>query len=484
MSDPTTDIKRSGVPILDDAFVVKVSPDGMRAILKAKAKDAPLPSAVALKEILTAIGITVGILDKPEPAGADSSFVVARGIPPIPGENAKIRFHVTPSVVRVPKMKEAGSDEVDYRELGGIVNVRQDQLLLEKVPLTAGTPGKTVLGEEAPARPGHDVKIKLGPGVREEEATANVYAMVNGKFIMADDKASVSAEHVIGGDVDLSTGNISFVGSSLVINGTVLPGFKVRCMGDVFVAKGVNDAEIVAGGMVTVLGGMVGEHAAVTSGGDIIIDFCENGPRLSTSGSVIFKDAAIQATVSAGGNVRATDGKGLIVGGTYVLGGSLWAKELGSDAEVITEIVVGLPPALEKKKQKLAEDQEVWPARMSETLKNISTLNKLKKESGGKLPPDKQLLLEKCNAFLPRVTEKVNSLTELEEEIKAEIERAADECVYVGGRLYPGVQITIGGARRVISQLDEGVVVRLGKKNREIVVMKMTEEERTAYVPL
>ncbi len=471
------------MPVGDGTFALKISPDGLSALLVAQDKGpaAVPPAGDELAALLRDAGVVHGVLTSPKRRGA-TEWLVAQGTPPRHGDNARIRFFVKPSVVRAPKLKgPSKSGRVDYRDLGGVVNVREGQLLFEKVPPTPGEPGTTVLGKPIAPKPGKDAKVKLGPGVRQEEGGNRYHATCYGRFVMADEKASVFDEYVVNGDVDLSTGNISFAGKSLVINGAVLPGFKIRCRGDVSVAKGVNGAAILAGGTVTVVGGVVGEGARITAIGDIVVDFCENGPLLSTKGSVIVKDALVQTKVQAGGDVRVLDGKGLVVGGSCVLGGSLWARELGSDAGVATEITVGLAPSLARRKQELARAQEIWPARMSEALKNITGLEKMKKDAGGTLPPDKERLLQKYKAFLPKVSDKVNELTRLEEEIAAEIDRAATQAVFVAGTLYHGVRITIGKATRVISAEEKGVAVRLHPRNLEIVTVKLTQEEMAVF---
>lgn len=475
------ELKKSGAVICEEAFTVKVSRDGMEAFLIPMKEGAVLPASDILKRELEGLGISKGIL--PQPArDQDKGFIVARGKSAVNGENAKVRMHVKPSVVHPHQVKEPGKgDKVDYRELGGIVNVKPDQLLLEKIPLTEGTPGFNVFGEEVKPKPGRDLKLKLGGNVRFEEEENKLYATIHGKFIMDDQKATVHAEHTISEDVDLSTGNVTFGGRNLVIQGAVLPGFKVRCRGEVSIGKGVNNAEILAGGNISILGGAIGENAHITSMGDVTVDFVENGPKIKATACLVLKDAAIQADVEIGGSLKAIEGKGLVVGGKYVVGGSVLVKELGSEGEVITEMTVGIKPALEQKKEKLVRDQAVWPERMSETLKNINGLTKLKKDSGGKLDPDKQELLDKYNAFLPKVMEKVNQLTELEEQINAEIAESANECVYVYGKLFPGVKIRIGNAVRVVNNLEERVAIRLNPKNLQITIQPMTAQELTMF---
>lgn len=480
-------LKNDGAKVFSGAYLLKVSADGLEAVLTPQEASALPPDPLLLRDELLNLGVVHGVKETPVPL-PERKFLVALGTPPVQGENARVRFYAKPSVEKTPKMMDEGgrvvaerSSRVDFREIGGLVNVKAEQLLLEKLPPGEGQPGMDVFGEQIPAKPGRDVKLRLGSGVRLHEEDNKVCAEVNGKFVVVDDKASVLEEHTIGGDIDMSVGNVTFGGGRLEIFGAVLAGFKVRCRGDIFIGKGVNDAEILAGGSISIEGGVVGEGAMIRALADATIDFLENGPKVHVGGEMKVGDACIQAIVKVGGSMKAITGKGLLVGGECVVGGSLYVLELGSEAEVVTEVTVGVNPSIEQKKRILEQEQEVWPARMSETLKNVNTLNKMKKEEGKKFPPDKQELLNKYNAFLPRVMEKVNQLTSLEEEINAEIDKAANECIYVMGRLFPGVKVRIGNAVRVVATEEECVAIRLNRGNMQIIINAMTEDERRIF---
>ncbi|MDH5299260.1 MAG: FapA family protein, partial [Desulfobulbaceae bacterium] len=139
---------KSGAEVLDGAFLLKVSKDRLVAYLAPTDRDgnkADIGSygAAAIKAALLDNEINTGLLPTPQ-AREDGSFIVAKGTGPVQGENAKVKMHVKPAMVRSPKQKEPGKDTVDFRELGSIVNVNAGQLLLEKILLTNGTPGKDI----------------------------------------------------------------------------------------------------------------------------------------------------------------------------------------------------------------------------------------------------------------------------------------------------------------------------------------------------
>lgn len=469
---------KGGVEILGGTFILKVSKDKLKAVVLPKGEsEGGEVDMAGLRPELEGNGITFGLLPQPELLKS-GLFCVAKGQPAADGEDAKIKMHVKPCVVRAPKKKDSNKDEVDYRELGSIVNVTKDKLLLEKIPATEGKAGRDIFGEPIPPKTGKDRKLKGGAGVYLTEDEMKIFSKLDGKFVMADGKPSVFGEHMVTGDVDLSIGNIAFGGSNLIINGEVKAGFSVKCRGDISVAKGVNSASVMAGGNLLVRGGIVGQDARLRAKGDIDIDFLENGPAVDAGADFIVNDFIVQGKIKVGKKMTALNGKGAIIGGKYVIGGSMYVMELGSDAEIPTEISVGIVPSLQAQKQKLDEDLQLWSDRMNEIIKNISTLEKMQKEAGGKLPEERTELLKKYKGAMPKAMEMVNTLTEQTKAMEEELEQMVNECVYVYGKAFPGATIKIGSAVRMITAEEEQIVIHFDHTSRQIFVRKMTREER------
>ncbi|MBU0910110.1 MAG: FapA family protein [Proteobacteria bacterium] len=473
------DLSKKPVKICNDHFLLKLTKDKLKAVLQLVSEEdrfENVPFDELVKEV-QAQGVSFGFVAKLPPA-REGKTVIASGKPPVPGENAKVKPVVKPVIVSRAKSLKPGKDRVDFRELGNIVNVPKGQLLLKKIPATLGTPGKNVLGEAITCKPGKDVNIKCGPGVALSEDGLQVTALVDGKFVMGDGKPAVYEEHVITGNVDMAVGNIAFCGTKLEITGEVLPGFKIKCKGDVFIGKGVNNVQILAGGTVRISGGVVGQDAEIRAKGDIQLDFCENFGLIETRGSLRVENFVVQGRVKTGGNITVVGGKGTVIGGKYVIGGSMHVKELGSEAEVVTEVTVGLKPELEKKKRQVEAAKEYWPSRMNEILKNISALNDMKKAEGKDFGGEKANVLAELNKMMPEVMEKNNQLTEMQMQLDKELEQSSSEAIYVYGCLCPGVSVTIGKAVRVIDKQERQVVVELNKSTLQIHVRSMTAEEK------
>ncbi|MCK5436999.1 MAG: DUF342 domain-containing protein [Desulfobulbaceae bacterium] len=453
------DIKRGGVSVFDGNYTLKLSRDRLAAVLRPKEGES-LDWSVDMDKLRAEVieaGVEFGLLPQFIKRD-DGTYLVAQGTSPRNGHKATVKVHVKPSVVRTPKVAKPGRETVDYKELGSIVNVKTGQLLLEKIPPTSGTPGKDVLGTELPARPGKDFKLRVGKGTTISEDAMKIHSSLEGKFVTVDGKPCVFEEHTVSGDVDMSVGNLDFVGKKLNIRRSVLPGFKVRCVGNINIDNAINSALVIANGNMTV-GNIVGEDAVVKAKGDLCVGFIENVSAVETKGELVVKDYIIQTRVKVGGNLKALQGKGAIIGGKYVVGGSMYVKELGSEAEVVTEVSVGIDPELEEKRRKMLEEKEIWPQKMNEVIKNLSALKQMKKQSGGKLPPDKAKLVNNLNAVLPKIMEQVSRIEEMEKQFEEEKKQMINESIYVYGKLYPGVKVSIGGVSRIITDKEDTAII-------------------------
>ncbi|MDR9500231.1 MAG: FapA family protein [Desulfurivibrionaceae bacterium] len=464
--------------ICDNKYFLQLSKDKLHLLLALQeATDLEPADWPEVKAIALAAGVCHGFHEG-VPLLKEGKAVIATGTPARHGENAKVRPLVRPAVVQDKDEEQARNVRREFRELGNIVNVPEGQLLLEKIPATPGVPGRNVLGAEIAARDGKDVHMKCGPGVSLSEDGLRVTSTVKGKFVMEGGKPAVYEEHVVHSDVDLSVGNITFSGRQLVIKGHVLPGFRVKCMGSIDISEGVNNAEIIAGTDLKIRGGLIGDECSIRVWGDMDVDFCENTGPVESRGTISIADFVVQGNMKVEKDLKALSGKGALIGGRYVLGGSLYALELGSDAEVLTEIVVGLNPGLEQKKKKIEEAKGIWPPRLTEMLKDISALSAMKKKEGKGFSPQNELKLKKLNGLMPKVMEANNHLAELEEKLDAEIEKAATQSVYVYGRVHAGVQITIGKICRVLTSPEEGVIIAFVREKQAIHVRTMTPSER------
>ncbi len=229
---------------------------------------------------------------------------VAHGIEPQHGQDVhfELFFEQLTDQSRA-RVKAASADEdgrVDHFAVREIENTKRGQAIARRIPPTKGVPGKSIKGEEIPARDGTDTAISVGRGV--ETALGNqsiLVAAVDGQVKFENNVLEVLELYDIQGDVDLKTGSIDFVGA-VVIHGGVQPGFKVAAGEDVVVDGVVDDAEITAKGSVVVKGGILGQggKAKVTAGGDVSAKYIRNAT-INCKGKLTAQEGLLHCKVSA-----------------------------------------------------------------------------------------------------------------------------------------------------------------------------------------
>ncbi|HHW14753.1 MAG TPA: DUF342 domain-containing protein [Firmicutes bacterium] len=235
----------------------------VRASTVAELDPAP-PTTDQVLALLKKEGVTYGI-DYAAIAQAldhDGVTVIAKGDPPVPGEDARIEYYFSPDEYEIRRFSE--DEQVDHWARRELVTVEEGTVLARKTPPRAGTPGITVTGDVIPVPPVKDHTLQAGPGVEIVDDGLTAVAARSGRPFLKNNVLSVLPVHVVEGDADLKTGSITFSGH-VVIKGNVQPGIKVDAGGDVLIHGSAEQATIIAGGTVKVWGNLISSH--VRAGG-------------------------------------------------------------------------------------------------------------------------------------------------------------------------------------------------------------------------
>jgi len=198
------------------------------------------------------------------------SVQLAKGDPPVDGKNGYLTYHFERKSGAQMKADEFGN--VDFRDLGLIQNIEKDTIIADIFAETPGSPGRDIRGIELPQYPGKPAKITVGNGVALSEDGTHIKAAIQGNLRWNKDHFVVDKELVVG-DIDLSVGNIDFIGD-IIIKGNVCEGFVVRSGGNISIAGNVTSATIEADGNINAKLGFV--SSKVSAGGDITVSFGEN----------------------------------------------------------------------------------------------------------------------------------------------------------------------------------------------------------------
>lgn len=421
---------------------VKISSDHMSAELEVPARtgDGGQVTVEFLLDELRAAGVTHGVDESALSLAimqTGRAIVVARGEPPVPGQDGRVEWLVEPSSVQAPKERADGT--VDYYNLDLIRPVRAGQVIARRLPPTEGKAGVGVDGKPIPAKPGKDAILPHGQNL--QAAGDEVKAACDGHLARVNGVLSVQPVFEVPGDVDFSTGNIVFDGS-VRVRGSVQQGFTVRSGGDVDVAGTVSGATIEAGGHLRVGNGIQGSHrGAIRAGGNVVSKFIENAD-VRAGGDVMVNDGIMQSQISADGKVFVAGRPGRISGGHIRAGLEVTAAVIGAPHGTQTLVEVGVPPALhERRNQIRAELKRVLPE-----LEKATTAARMMKQLqvSGKATRLDPATLQRLGASLQALTEQRDQLEAELEQIERKLEESRSGRVTARERIFAGTILRFG----------------------------------------
>lgn len=341
----------------DGEVSIDISPDKMQASMTLSA--AWGGKAVDLPQILTQLkkhNVCMGLsklkiqallqqLQSLKP-GASCQGDIAQGKPAINGKNARLERKVSLARERLlqPQVQEDGS--VDMRNLGSLIMVKPNDLLMIRHPSTEGTPGYNINGEVLKQTLGKDLQLQAGTGTHlDPKDTNRLLASVAGQPV--ETRSGMNVDDVLQlKDVDISTGHINFKGS-ILISGDVHEGMKVESSGDITVMGFVDSACLEAQGDITVSKGIIGRQVKtneystnIHAQGQISAQFVQYS-HLQANGNVLVTKQLLHSHTKTAGNLTVSDPtgrRGDLVGGIAHAEKGICAVVIGATAGTKTEL--------------------------------------------------------------------------------------------------------------------------------------------------
>jgi hypothetical protein len=387
------------------------------------------------------------------------SVLLAKGDPPVDGKNGYLTYYFERKSGAQMKADEFGN--VDFRDLGLIQNIEKDTIIADIFPETQGTPGRDIRGIELPQYPGKPAKIAVGNGVALSEDGNHLMAAIQGNLRWNKDHFVVDKELVVG-DIDLSVGNIDFIGD-IIIKGNVNEGFVVRSGGNITIAGNVTGSTIEADGSITSKLGFV--SSKITAGGDIVVSFGENS-EITAEGS-IKAQSFVGCTVVCNGPLTVQGGKSVIVGGKYTCLSDIEANYIGSDSYVRTLIVLGNVAVLAEELQELKKSLQGYENQLNQLDMVVNTLQQQKKIAP--LTPERDEMLKRSIKAKFSHMGLIKETNERIADIEHEIENNNDLCVKVKRAAFPGVTVRINSAQLVVAQKTGACTIRMNEENDVVI---------------
>ncbi|TCL38574.1 hypothetical protein EV210_10346 [Anaerospora hongkongensis] len=409
--------------------------------------EAPLVTRAQLLDKLAAAGVVFGIDEEALTALTETrcaaNVIVARAVPARSGENAYLKFYVDPDSQGRPEELEDG--RVDFKEINSFLCVEEGQLLVEKIPATAGIEGIDVYGKPLPAKPGKDKPMPVGKNVIVVDDW-RLYAAINGHLhIFLDKRINVLPVIVIDGDVDYNTGNIEFKGSVLV-RGSIQSGFSVKAGGNVEVCDSICGGTVEAASIVVHKGIQGMNRGIVKARERIVANFIENAAVYADE-EIVVSDAVMNSTLFAGSRIIVEGKRGLIRGGRISAGEVILAVTVGNKSGIVTELEVAANPFLKEEllslREKIKKDELLY----DELKLALTYLGSLDIQQ---LPAAKQEMHKKNETQFKAVIERMESMRQRITNIEMVLGSLKPGRIKASGTIYPGTKMAIGSAVKTL----------------------------------
>lgn len=373
-----------------------------------------------------------------------TDIVIAKGLAPRQGTDAKIEYYFETDIKAKPTLMEDG--RVDFFNLNAINHCCKGDLLARLIPEDPGESGISVYGEKIKPR---DVKkgvLRFGRNIALSEDKLEITAETDGHVALVEDKVFVSNVFEVE-NVDNATGNIEYDGS-VKVNGNVCTNFSIKAKGNIEVSGVVEGAKLEAEGNIIIARGMNGMAKGVLkAGGNVISKFIESSK--VTAGGYVSTESILHSEVAAGSEVIVSGKRGFVTGGRVSAANLISVKTLGSPMGADTIVEVGMDPA---KKARMQELQKL----ITEKNKEMEQINPIlaafthKLSQGVKLRPEQLKNLQEHLLKEKRLKKQIEDATN---ELEA-LHEVLDECetakVEVTGEVFAGTKICISDVSLVV----------------------------------
>lgn len=382
----------------DGSIAIEISPDKMQASLKLTAawggKQIDLPEILThLKKNNVCMGLSklkiqalLKQLSTLKP-GEICQSEIAQGKAPVNGLNAVLERKVFLARERLLQPQEREDGSVDMRNLGAMIVVKANDLLMVKHLATEGTPGYNIKGEVLKQKPGKDAVLQVGTGTAFHPKDPNkLIATVPGQPV--ETRTGMNVDDILQlKDVDISTGHVTFKGS-ILITGDVHEGMIVKSSGDITVMGFVDSATLEAEGDVTVSKGIIGRQIKaneystnIYSQGQISAQFVQYS-QLVAKGNILVTKQLLHSNTKTAGSLTVSDPSGRrgdLVGGVAHAEKGITAVVIGATAGTKTDVYCAMGQAELKQDLKLLD--ESVKAMVVASLDIEARLNKLPPKS-------------------------------------------------------------------------------------------------------
>ena len=393
-------------------------------------------------------------------------FVIARGLPMIPGKDGWIKEKFSHQIDNAITVDEHGN--TDYRSIANMQVIHEGDILAEAFPPTEGVAGMTVLGTIIPPKSGKQVYLSGGFHTTLSEDKLKLLAAMDGHLTYRNGVFHVQPIYNVMGNVDYGVGNLDFPGD-IHITGDVKNGFVVKAKGNVTIDGMVEGAIIEAGGDIIIRKGVLGDgRAVIKSEKSVHAQFLENCVVYAKDS--VSAGSILTANVFSDNEVVVRTGRGTIIGGKIAAANLISANVIGSRSERLTELFVGEYPFVMQEREEHNRVLEQTEKELQEVEKNIRYLDKTDDpvEDVQKAMNHAQLLAKQRlqkNILTIKKEKILKQLKDLEQR-RVEVEK----CRIVCETIYPITRVKIGETEQTIEKMVYHCNIRLKQSEDRLVL--------------
>lgn len=375
------------------------------------------------------------IVDRPV---YEKNLEIAHGKSPVHGKDGRIEVLFDNDRTKLPKTRSDGT--VDFWELDLICNVQKGDKLIKIIKATPGEPGTDILGNTLNPKPGKPAVTPFGKNVVFNEDKTEIYAGMDGHVTYKNNQVAVDPTFRVQGDVDASTGNISFNGD-VVVTGNVLDGFSIKALKHITVMGMVEGGKLEAGGNITVTGGIIGTLSDVIKcKGDLKCRFIEN-TTVRCEGDIL-ADYITNSDVICEGSMTLQGSKAALIGGKYVVLKEITCRDIGSPNDVKTLVQLGSFGMIQEEHNAIIASFNKAEAEEKKVVQLIDYLNSMK-DAAGNLDEEKSQILKDAVQTKTRLLIEKSRYHKKKLELEARMNYEGKQELVVKGTMYRGTQLTI-----------------------------------------
>ena len=402
---------------------------------------------------LAAAGVVHGIHeDRFSDVGAQPGFpvVVAEGSPAAQGRSGWVECLVQPS--QSSTAKEGDNTRLVFQ----VLNVRQGEPVAFVHEPEVGADGITVTGESIPGRRGAPVGVSAGPGVAADPQCEGRYCATRDGDAIVDAKGKIDVRDTIeiGGNLDITKGDITFVGS-LIVRGDIRGDLVIKVGKNLTVLGDVDDAVIEAGGDVTIKNGFMGRGSGkITAGGTVKIQHLRN-QHVTAGNEVHVERESVNGIISAKRKIMAT--RAVIAGGVLEADELVEVGTLGRSEGGQVKVRVGRRGRILERLAAIEKELRQTEKNLTDVKDAVYRLVRLKIDTGS-LPAEKEAMLTRLQETQRKIPHVRETLLQEQAALTEEVRRVSDAKLVIHETVSDNVFIDVNGVKKMTDTEIRGVV--------------------------